>query len=441
MPKVILIQPSQYEPDGRTLCKQKQMFLSGLALPLLAALAPGNWEVKTIIEIIEDVDFDEECDIVGLGSMGYSVVRALDIAKEFKKRNRIVILGGYAAPYIPAHMLENIDSVVIGPGEISFPELLKDYQTTGRVKKVYNNPIDHINGLPVPRYDLLPKNRINSMLPVQSSRGCPFKCDFCSTAGEYKGKYMMRPVEEVIGDIKKIMSLGYKRFYLLDDNMGGNLKHLKELTQRIGQLKLSWSGQCTMNLARDEQMLHMLFDSGCSILSMGVESISQKSLDNLNKKWLKTEKTPGLIKKYRNKGFVVFASFIIGTDSDTEESLKKTVEYIISNKLAIPILNILTPLPGTDLYKQLISENRLISQDITQYTGFNCVHEPRYLSARRLNVLIWLMYEEIYSYKNIVKRILITSQFIRNPVASLFALYVNLHYRKYISKRVGPLII
>ena len=441
MPKIILIQPSQYEPDGETLCKQKRIFLSGLALPLLAALVPENWQVKIINEIIDDVDFDEECDIVGLGSMGYSVARAFEIASEFKKRGRIIILGGLVAPFISEDMLNVIDSVVIGPGEISFPQLLKDYESTGKVNTHYYNPLNSIKQLPVPRYDLLPLEKISLMLPVQSSRGCPHKCDFCSTSGVYKGKYFTRPVDEVMDDIKAIMALGYKRFFLLDDNMGGDVKHLRELISRIKELKISWSAQCTINLAHDELLLDKLYRSGCHILSMGVESITQDSVDRLNKGWLRINRSPDLIRRFRGKGFIVFASFLIGTDSDTEESLRETVTYIIRNKIAIPILNILTPLPGTDLFNQLKAENRLLTENIFKYTGFGCVHEPKQISAERLDELFWWMYDEVYSYRNIIRRILLTTQAIRNPLASFFALYVNIHYRQYIKKRIGPLIV
>lgn len=191
MPKLLLIQPSQYEPDGHRLCKRKYMYLPGLALPLLAAMVPDHWEVRIINEIIEDVDLDEECDLVGIGTMGYSVKRAVVLAQEFKKRNKTVFLGGMVAPYIPIQQLKYVDSIVVGAGDISLPILLKDFEESGTIKARYDNPVSNLDQIPVPRYDLFPKGKIKFMLPVQSTRGCPNRCIFCSTSTIYNGKYQI----------------------------------------------------------------------------------------------------------------------------------------------------------------------------------------------------------------------------------------------------------
>jgi len=441
MPKILLIQPSQYEPDGQSLCKRKHMYLPGLALPLLAAMVPDHWEVKIINEIIEEVDLDVDCDLVGIGTMGYSVKRAVVLAREFKKRNKTVFLGGMVASFIPAQELKYVDSIIVGAGDISLPMLLKDFEESGTIKVRYDNPVSNLNQVPVPRYDLFPKGKIKFMMPIQSSRGCPNRCIFCSTSNIYNGKYLVRPIDDVIQDIREIKKLGYSRFFMLDDNVNGDHEYLLKLAAAIKKENMIWSAQCTINIARRDELLKSLFQSGCKILSIGLENINQNALDHLNKSWVEADSTSPLILKLQKTGFVLFTSFIIGTDLDTEQSLKNTVEFIIQNRLAIPILNILTPIPGTKLYDMVKKENRLITDDITMYTGFNAVHEPRFISSKRLDELIWIMYEEIYSVKNILKRNLLSRTILSSPGSVIFALYVNFHYRKSIKKRIGPLII
>jgi radical SAM superfamily enzyme YgiQ (UPF0313 family) len=417
------------------------MYLPGLALPILAALIPQHWKVKIITEIIEDVDFDEECDLVGLGAMGYSVFRAVDIAKEFKKRGRIIFMGGIMASYLPESMKRYIDGVVVGAAEISFPKLLLDFESTGKIQKYYNNPLENLSGLPVPKYEYFPRKKIRLMLPVQASRGCPHICSFCSTSAFYKGNYSVRPVDEVINDINRVKKLGYRRFFLLDDNMAGNAAHIEELALKLIPLKMSWAGQCTINFAHNDRLLRLVAKSGCKILSVGMESVTQEGLNLLNKAWLKTDMTSALLKKIRAAGIIVFSSILIGTDSDTEESIRQTASFIIKNKIAIPVFNILTPLPGTELYFKLKQENRLLSEDISKYTGFKCVHEPKNISAGKTDTMFWWIYNEVYSVKNILKRNLFVRNSITKPWLCLFSLYINFHYRKYIKKGIGPLIV
>ena len=201
MPKIILIQPTQYGTETGIPCKQSKIFLPGLGLPLLAAYTPSNWEVKIIIEVVDEIDFDEDCDLVGIGAMGHAVFRAMDIASEFRKRGKKVFLGGYMVSILPEFVANYCDSVVIGDGELSYPQLLLDYETTGNLKPIYDQQLLSLDNQPIPRYDLLLEKKIGYMLPVQAGRGCPHTCSFCSIACVYKGKYLTRPVEDVMRDI------------------------------------------------------------------------------------------------------------------------------------------------------------------------------------------------------------------------------------------------
>jgi radical SAM superfamily enzyme YgiQ (UPF0313 family) len=440
MPKVLLIQPSQYLYNG-DLIKQKKLYLPGLVFPLLAAMAPKNWEIEVKIEIIEEIDFNSDADIVGLGSMGHSIYRAFDIAKEFKRRGKIVFIGGYMASMVPEIAMEFVDSVVIGDAEISFPKLLSDYERTGKISRVYDYPVKDLNDLPLPRYELLTSKSIGDMLPVQAARGCNHSCSYCSISCLYKGRYLTRPVESVIRDIEKIKSLGCRKFYMIDDNIVSNPAYLEELCRRIIPLKMKWSTQCTMNLARNKPLLELVARSGCEILSLGVETVTQEGVDRLNKKWLRVGDHVGLLSEFRKAGIMVSAEFMVGTDSDTVESLRATYNFI--SRCKIPLLRIyfLTPVPGTRLYTEYKNKGRLMHEDFSHYKTCECVHYPEKISPVELTRMYHWLNKKVFSVPGIISRTLLNNQILKHPGLYIFAFAVNLHYRSYVKRGETPLIV
>jgi len=440
MPKMLLIQPSQYRNDG-SLIKQKKLYLPGLVFPLITAMAPGNWEFEIIIEIIEEIDFDSDADIVGIGAMGHSIVRAFDIAGEFRKRGKTVFMGGYMASMIPDITLQYVDSVVIGDAEISFPILLSDFEKTGRLKSFYNYPVENLDNLPLPRYELLTCKKIGDMLPVQAARGCNHTCSFCSISCLYKGHYFPRPVDDVIRDIEKIKSLGYRKFYMIDDNIVSNPAYLEELCRRIIPLNMKWSTQCTMNLARNKPLLNLVAQSGCEILSLGIETLTQEGLDKLDKRWLRVDDHYKLMDEFKKAGIMVSAEFIIGTDSDTVESLKATFDFI--RRCKIPLLRIyfLTPVPATQLFTEYQKAGRLIHEDYARYKTCECVHYPEKISPEKLTEMYHWLNRKVFSIKGIISRTLFNRQILKYPALHIFAFFVNLHYRSYVNRGETPLIV
>ncbi len=437
MPKILFIQPTQYGADQK-LCKQKKIYLPGLVFPLLAAMTPSNWDVEIKIEVVDNIDFDSDADIVGIGTMGHASFRGLEIAREFKSRNKIVVMGGYMASLIPQKALEVVDSVIVGDGEISYPLMLEDYQKTGKIKKIYNHPINDLKNLPVPRYDLLTAKSIGSMLPVQAGRGCPHSCSFCSIACIYQGRYLTRPIDEVIRDIKVVKQLGFKSFYLIDDNIVSNPVYFKKLCERIIPLKMHWASQCSLLIAKNSALLKTAKKSGVTMMSFGIESITQEGLDNLNKKWLNVLEHEKLINIISKAGIMVSSEMIFGTDSDTVQSLNETFDFIMRTRIAIPRFYIITPIPGTELYKNYKKSNRLLTENLKDYDGTKSVFIPKKITPEQLEKLYWQINKKIFLIKNILKRTLLNRNFFNNPLSYIFAFFVNLHYKKYINKKVPP---
>ncbi len=437
MPKILFIQPTQYAESGK-LCKQKKINLPGLAFPLLAAYLPAHWEVELLIEVVDEINFETDADIVGIGTMGHATFRGLEIAAEFKKRGKIVVLGGYMASIAYKEAMKYVDSVIVGDAEISFPMMLKDFEETGKVKPLYNFPIGELKNLPVPRYELLTRKPIGVMLPVQAGRGCTFKCSFCSIACLYEGKYLFRPVDEVIRDIKEVKRLGFKRFYLIDDNITSNPKYLRELCERIKPLKMKWASQCAIHLAKNAELLKIVRDSGCDLMSFGVESISQEAIDSFDKTWLKAAEHGENMKILSESGIVVSTEMIVGSDFDTEKSIKDTYQFIYRNRVPIPRFYILTPIPGTDLHNQLKEEGRMLTDDLNLFDGTRCVHIPKMIAPEKLTEMYWWLNNQVFSLKSIFHRILFNKYLWKNPEMLLFSLGVNLHYRSYVKRKITP---
>ncbi len=440
MPKILFIQPTQYAPDG-SLCKQRRLYLPGLVFPLLAAMTPSHWDVEVCLEVIDTVDFNSDADVIGIGTMGYATFRGIDIAREFRKRGKLVVMGGYMASIMVDEALKHVDSVIVGDAERSYPQMLDDFEYTRSIKKIYDIPVTSLAGLPIPRYELLTTRKIGNMLPLQAGRGCNHTCSFCSIACIYKGKYLFRPVDEVLRDITEIKKLGFKRFYLIDDNIISNPSYFLEICRGIQPLKMRWATQCSLELARHKELLNAAVDSGAELMSFGLESISQNSLNNLGKPWVKADHHISSVRTLASAGIMVSSEMIVGVDGDTEESIRATKDFVVKAKIPIPRFYILTPMPGTKLFTNMDREKRLLTKDFKKYTGSDCVHEPSGISAEKVSELYWWLYNEVFSVVNIIKRVIFNTDFFRSPGLLIFALIVNIHYRRYIHKRVPPNIL
>lgn len=437
MPKILFIQPTQYDASGR-LCKQKKIFLPGLQFPLLAAMTPRHWEIEARIEVVDEIDFDSDADLVGIGGMGHAAFRGVEIAREFKKRGKTVVMGGYMASMAVDEALKTADSVVIGDAEISYPLMLSDFERTGRLEPRYLHPITSLDGLPLPRYEILTEKPIGDMLPVQAGRGCPNTCGFCSIACLYKGKYLYRPVDQVLRDVKRVKELGFRSFYLIDDNILGNPDYFLELCAAIKPLGMTWASQCSLELGDRPELLKAARESGVSMLSFGVESITQEGLDRLGKSWLRVADHERRIKAISDSGIMVSSEMIAGTDSDTRESLAATYDFVMRSRIPVPRFYILTPIPGTALWAQYRKEGRLLTEELSEYTTMKAVHRPARIEPAVLDAAFWELYLRTYSLGSILKRTLFHPCFWKRPGTYLFALFVNLHYRRYVRRGVPP---
>lgn len=437
MKKILLVQPSPYDGNHRSI-KKKRLYFVGLAMPLLAAMMPDTWETEIALEIIEDIPMDTDADLIGISTMGHGVLRSIDLAKEFHKRGKTVILGGYMASIMPEEAMKYCDALVVGDAELVWEEVLKDFES-GDLKRVYEKPLDKgLLSTPSPRLDLITNKNIGDFLPVQAGRGCPNTCSFCSVACLYEGRYIKKPLEEVVRDIKQIKDLGYNKILLLDDNIFSDRIYLHKLLKEIKTMDIEWMSQCDIRIGLEDDLLQELKESGCTSLSFGLESISRESLIAMNKAWAKPQEYSRLIGNIQSYGIDVSTEMVVGGEGDTIESIRLTKDFIEDNKISVPRFYILTPFPGTKFFKEIEKQDRFVVHDIYSFDGTKAVYEPANMTADELTKAYWDLYRSLFTVKSIVKRNIFRKEFLKNPGKYLFYSGVNFYYRYQIKRNITP---
>lgn len=436
--KILFIQPTMYDDKGRLVKKRKLHFI-GLAYPILAALLPDDWEAEIIIETLEDIPYDTDASVIGIGGMGHAAKRGIEIGQEFKKMGKIVLAGGMMASLSPELIEGLCDSVIIGDAEGVFHQVIKDIEN-GTLKPRYHQPLEKLS-YPLPRYDLLKGKRLGDFLPVNAGRGCTNRCTFCSIFGVYKGNYIKREIPEVIRDIKYIKSLGYKKFLLIDDNIVSEPEYMKKLLTEVKELNMKWMSQCAITIAQDDELLQLAAESGCITLSFGLESINPESLKHVNKEWANPDDYLSIIKKVTDAGIDIASEMIVGIDTDTRESLLSTIEFIDKAKIMAPKFYILTPVPGTEMYKEYIKNNRLITLDTSKLTPAKAMITHPTMTTDEITETFWQIYNKLYTYKRMLRRTIFTKRFFKMPGRHIFYFVINLYYRYQIKRKIAPNIL
>ncbi|HBC31390.1 MAG TPA: B12-binding domain-containing radical SAM protein [Clostridiales bacterium] len=437
MKKILLIQPSPYDKNHKPIKKNKLYFV-GLAMPLLAAMMPDDWEAEIVLEIIEDIPFDTDAELIGISTMGHGVIRSIDIARKFREMGKTVILGGYMASIMAEEALKHCDSVVVGDAELVWRELIKDYEEV-KLKKIYEKNLESgYFSTPMPRFDLIINKNIGDFLPVQAGRGCPNTCSFCSVACLYKGHYIKKPLDEVVRDIKQVKEIGFKKFLLLDDNIFSDREYLDKLLMEIKKLNMQWMSQCDIRIGREDELLKKLSDGGCTTLSFGLESISKESLKGMNKSWANPLEYPKLIQNIHSHGIDVSTEMVVGGEGDTLSTIRDTKNFIEDNKITVPRFYILTPIPGTKFFKDMTKAGRIIKEDIYSFDGTEAVHRPKNMTPDELTNAYWELYDSLFTFISILKRNIFRKEFLQKPSKYLFYSIVNLFYRYQIKNRITP---
>jgi radical SAM superfamily enzyme YgiQ (UPF0313 family) len=418
--KILLIESTRYT-DGNRLLKSGHLYYPSLTLPLLAALTPPEHEVSITQEIFDDVDFDRPADIVGITSITSNVFRAYEIADEFRRRGVYVVMGGIHASMEPEEAGEHADTVVIGEAEETWPQFLEDFRT-GIRKRIYRaERPPNLAGLPVPRWDLVKLNRYLSYsvlrrfrLPpayaVQTSRGCRFSCDYCSTK-RFQGSsgFRSRPIPDIVHEIT---ALGAKTVFFMDDNIFSDPERAKELFRALLPLRIKWGGQGVIVAAGDGEMIRLARASGCFFVVAGLESITPAVLEAMGRKDNKVGSYEKNLRTFRKNGIDVDVSMMFGFDQDEPTVFRDACEFLIRNKAPYASWLPLTPFPGTVFYKKLKDEGRLrfdkwwltLTPEAPKKI-YSLLYTGAKMDDRAFGENLFRYYRKFYSLPSIVRRL------------------------------------
>lgn len=401
----------------------KRRMSPSLSLITLAALTPEQHEVYIEDENINSLNFDDSPDIVGITVNVDTFYRAVETAEKYRNRGIKVIFGGIHASANYEEMLAHCDSVCIGEAEGIWQTILNDF-INNELKKTYFSEVNtDLTISPIPKWSAISKKDYLYCNIIVTSRGCPYKCDFCYNSCEYvKSNFRNKQIESVLKEIKEI---NLRQIMFIDDNFIGNLKWTSDFLDKIRPLKIVWHSAVSANLVNYPDLISKMADTGCRSLFIGFESINHNSIRSVNKKQNKIEEYDKLIELLHRNNIMVNASLVFGFDSDDVGTFENTLDWLVSRKIETMTAHILTPYPGTKLHQKLLNENRIIDFDLRHYNTSNTVFMPKLMTPEELKNGYLNIYKDFYSLKNIIKRIPESKDII------LPYFLFNLFYRKY----------
>ncbi|NJD10527.1 MAG: B12-binding domain-containing radical SAM protein [Gemmatimonadetes bacterium] len=440
LPRILLVAPTALDVRGRPI-RQRRLYLPGLTLPMLAALTPPGYELRLVSQAVHAIPYHEHWDLVGITTMGSGLVESWRIADEFRRRGRTVVLGGIGATLLgPQGSAAHADAVVLGEAEELWPRLLADF-AAGRLEAVYRAArLPPLDDLPVPRYDLLDRRKLGFWLPVQAARGCPFACDYCSVTAFFGHHYRKRPIAQVVRDVRAAGRLGIRRIAFIDDNIGVDWDYCGALWEALIPERITWMSQSSLHVADRPDLLRLARASGCTLLSIGIESTTPASLQLHGKHWHDPHHYDAAIRQIRAHGIDVSTEMIVGMEGDDPDVFRRTYDFIMRNEISVPRVHILTPIPGTPLFARLEQQGRMLTTDFGRYTGGQVVFEPRGIDAATLQQEYWLMYHRLFSVRGIIQRNR-HNPAAQSPFMRAFLFGVNLHYRSHLRHGITPGIV
>ena len=367
----------------------KKYSVPPLGLLTVAGMIPEHHQVSLCDENTGQIDWNTDADVIGLTGMHLQGPGIRNIAKRFRSLGKRVIVGGPSCMAVPERYRDIADVLMVGESEQIWPQCIADLEK-GVVKDAYT-PAETVDlrTSPVPRFELVSPRDYMS-ISLQTTRGCPFKCEFCDIITLYGRKVRVKPIDQVLVEIQKILSLGWDRLFFVDDNFIGDPKYTMSLMEALADLQqrlpkpFVFSTQATINVAHNQQLLKLLFDGGCRSMFIGIETPRVSSLQETQKFQNVRKDTLGEIERIQSHGIAVYSGLIVGFDHDDEQIFQEQVDFINDAKIPLPLPSLLGALPATPLYKRMVDEGRVIVENEFQGNSFFTNIVPKCMSLEDL---------------------------------------------------------
>lgn len=432
--KLVLINPVNNSRTGFSINHSSRF--PPLSLGVVAALTPADWEVEVIDENFDEFSF-READVVGITAFTSAANRAYEIAAIYRAKKIPVIMGGIHASMCSEEALQFVDAVVVGEVESVWEEVLAD-ALSGQLKPIYKGSWEGLNQLQKPRRDIYSNEYL--FASVQTSRGCPMDCDFCSVSTFNGLRYRRRPAADVLDELETVPQ---KLIFFVDDNIIGYGKRSRKMALELfkgmidRRIDKHWFCQASINVADDEEILHWAAKAGCRMIFLGIEAEELDALSEVNKKM--NIKRGGsdiyeqVFERIHNAGIAVLGAFIFGMDQDTPEKLHRRAQYMLESGVDVMQATALTPLPGTRLFRKFKEEGRLLFTDFPKdwdrYNLTEVVYRPMQMDAAEFSKVMRECLQKIYDPPALKEKARQTLKCTGRWDATEFAYQSNKNYR------------
>ena len=427
---IYLINPRATSFTNRPIYLNRALYSPLAGLLAVAALIPSeNYEVVLTDENIEPIDFDLKADMIGISAMTAYVKRGYEIADAFRTRGIPVLMGGVHASFMPTEAMQHADAVVVGEAESVMPKVLDDLKHSA-LKGIYQSQKLHsLINLPMPRYDLVKRDRYVTKTFVQTSRGCHHGCTFCSEHLMNGLRFRFRPIEEVIREME---ACGSRVIALNDADFFGSPERASRMMKALKNKNIRWQAGADSRNAFDDRLLELAAESGCYMLSIGFESTSRKALKSVHKYQNRPETFRQLVHKLHSHGILTFGLFMFGFDEDDLSVFEETVRFSIDAGLDVCAFSLLTPFPGTLTWFEMRKQKRIRSYDWNLYDQGHIVFQTKHLTTTQISEGYKEAYRRFYSLPSMLRRFPISG--LRNRF--YWAAY-NLYFRKGVVQQIS----
>lgn len=415
--KMTSLVPEAWLPAGlRGLLHARKSLFAPTGLMICAAVMPPRWDVELVDECTLDTPHRARADVdlVGISAMTTQARRAYELADEYRQLGVPVVMGGIHPSALPEEALQHCDSVCLGDAESTLPHLIADWEAAAArgadpgsaIQKVYDWAAFETAPIATPRKDVIQPSDYLVANPIQTTRGCPHNCNFCTTPAVFGRKFRQREVADIVEEIRAAKERQRAWCYIFaDDNFGGNQHWALELCEALRPLKVSWASQCDILISKNDRLLRAMRESGCVGLILGLETPRQDTLAEAGKKFVQSGTYAWRIRKIRSFGISLWGAFIFGFDHDTWQDCMYACRFAQRTNLEMSCYPVLTPYPGTEFFRQFQREGRLRTRDWERYNGASVVYEPQRMTVAQLRHAQLAAFAEFYSPRSAFRRL------------------------------------